>query len=51
MFYSVYKTEDLSLGPSTSDHSEGPLQRGERGSQDRSFCNKDQVVGISKDDC
>ena len=52
MFYSVNKTEDLSPGGSLSDSSEGLLQRGREGARVyRSFCNKEQVVGTSKDYC
>ena len=51
MFYSADKTEDLNLGHSMSDNSERLLGGGKRGGAriDRSFCNKDQVVGTSND--
>ena len=42
--------EDLSPGDSLSDSSEGLLQRGKVGVKIyRGFCNKNQVVGTSKD--
>ena len=49
MFYSADKTEDWSLGHSLSDK----LRRGNRwwGWIFSDFCNKDQVVGTSKDYC
>ena len=48
-FYSVDKTEDISLGHSLSDCSERllPRRKGEPGHL-RSFGSKDQVVGTSK---
>ena len=49
MFYSVDKSEDLRPGHSVSDSSEGVLWRGNPRIY-RGFCNKDQVVGTSKDD-
>ena len=52
MFYLVDKTENLSLGHSLSDISEGLLQRGKRRSRVyRAFCNEYQVVKTSKDNC
>ena len=52
MLYSVDKTEDLSLEDSLGDRSERLLPRGKGGARTyRSFCNKDQVVGTSKDYC
>ena len=52
MFYSADKTEDLSPGGSLSDRSEGLPHRGKGGARiQRSFCNKDQVVGTSEGDC
>ena len=45
-------SEDLSLGSSFSDSSEGLLGRDEGGAGIyRSFCNKKQVVRTSKDYC
>ena len=44
-------TEYCSLGNSLSNSSEGLLQRGKEGAKIyRSFCNKNQAVGTSKDD-
>ena len=52
MFYSVDKTEGLSLGHGISDNSESlPVRRQGKSRTDRSFCNKDQGVGSSKDEC
>ena len=52
IFYSVDKTEDLSLGDSISDNSEKLLLGGDGGARIyRSFCNKDQVVKTSKYYC
>ena len=43
---------DLSPAGGFSHRSEGLLQKGKGGARTyRSFCNKDQVVGTSKDDC
>lgn len=50
MFHLVDKTEDLSVGHSPSESSERLLQRGEGGTRlYKNFCNKEQVVGTSKD--
>ena len=52
MFYLADKTEDLSPGHGISDRSEELPQRGQGGARIyRSFCNKGQVVGTSKDYC
>ena len=45
-------SEDLSLEKSLSESSEGLPRRGEEGAGiHRTFCNKNQVVGTSKDYC
>ena len=50
MFYLVNKTEELWPGRSLSDCSEELLQRRRGGTRIfKEFCNKDQVVGASKD--
>ena len=52
MFYLVNKTEDLSLRHSLSDSSEELLGRGKGGASTcQRFCNKDQVIEASEDDC
>ena len=50
MFYSVDKTEDLSLGCSLSLRGCSEEARGGARIY-RTFCNEDQVVGTSKDYC
>ena len=50
MFYSVEKTEDLSLEHSISDSSEWLIQRGKWGARVyTSFYIKDKIVKTSKD--
>ena len=52
MFYLVGILRASSLEDSLSDNSKGPLRRGKGEARIyRSFCNKDQVVGTSKDYC
>ena len=52
MFYSLNKTEDLSLEDNLSGISETLLQRGKGGASIyRSFCHKSQVVSTTKDYC
>ena len=52
MSYLVEKTEDLSLGHSFSDGSEGLLWRGKgEATMCRGFGRKDQVVRTPKDYC
>ena len=45
MFYSVDKTEDLSLGGNISSTLRKPLQGGKGGDRIYEFCNKGQLVG------
>ena len=53
MFYSADILRTSSLGHSMSDNSERLLPRGKGGVARtyRRFCDKNQVVGISKDYC
>ena len=52
MFYLAEFLRTSSSGGSLSDNSEGLLWRGEEGAQiQRGFCNRDQVVGTSRDYC
>lgn len=51
MFYFTGKTEDLSLGHSILEKSEGLLQQGKEKRIYTSFYNKDQVVRSLKDYC
>ena len=52
MSYFADKTEILGLGYSISDGSKGLVGRGKGGARIyMGFCNKDQVVGTSKDYC
>ena len=52
VFLLVHKTEDLGPEDSPSDSSEGLLWKGKVEARIcRDFCNKNKVVGISKDYC
>lgn len=50
--YLVDKTDDSSAGHGISDNSKRCSEEARRGARTyRDFCNKDQVVRTSKDDC